>query len=64
MSDLHNLRIQVSVDPKPGDQRHRCVNPRCRDVSKHRLCLSCRYALKWGLFIGGVIGGIVAALLK
>lgn len=40
------------------------MNPHCMDTTIGRLCPSCRYTLKWGLFIGGIIGGIMAAIFK
>lgn len=44
----------------------RCKNPRCNDTLfvKSRLCPSCRWAARRGLMWGGVIGGIVVAVLK
>lgn len=42
----------------------RCNNPRCRDRCEGRLCPSCRYMGKMGIFAGGVLVGVVVAVLK
>lgn len=45
-----------------------CQNPKCGDrlrpFSKAWLCPSCKYIGRWGIFIGGILVGTAAAILK
>jgi hypothetical protein len=41
-----------------------CANRKCREETEGWLCPSCRYIGKWGMFIGGMIIGVIGALLK
>lgn len=51
--------------------RKQCLNPRCDEVinvaggpSGEIVCPSCRYAGRAGMFAGGVILGIIIAIIK
>ena len=41
-----------------------CHNPRCKDATIGFFCYSCRYTFRWGMFIGGLIAGIILTIIK